>query len=305
MKILFVGAGGVGGYFGARLFKAGADVTYLLREQRHQKIRSEGLTIETPKETFTVQPKTVTKDQLTPIYDLIILAPKAFDLASALDSISLASRHGVILPLLNGLSHLQVLDDKFGRDRVMGGVAHIAAMLTEAGAVRQLTDLHALTVGPRSAAHAPLAKAFYALCETAGFDHTYSENIEQSLWDKWIFLATLAGMTTLCRGTVGDIVAAPWGTEIMRKFFGECCAIAQAQGFPMKESARTRSLDQLTKQGSTFTASMLRDLRSGKMTEHSHILGEMVQRGVDKDIACDLLKAAHTHLVVEHSHRSS
>ncbi len=174
MKILILGAGGVGGYFGARLIQAGADVTYLLRDKRHQKIQAEGLTIETPKETFTLQPKSVTRDQLKPEYDLIVLAPKAFDFEDAMASLEGASTKGVFLPFLNGLNHIQQLDAAFGRDRVMGGVAQIAATISGTGTVRQLTELHTMTVGHRAAAHEPLARAFFALCEHAGFDRLYS-----------------------------------------------------------------------------------------------------------------------------------
>lgn len=299
MKILILGAGGVGGYFGARLIQAGADVTYLLRDKRHAKIQAEGLVIETPKDTFTVQPKAITRDQLKPEYDLIVLAPKSFDFEDALASLEGASAKGVFLPFLNGLDHIQQLDAKFGKDRVMGGVAQIAATISSTGAVKQLTDLHMLTVGHRSAAHEQIARDFYALCENAGFDRLYSENIEQSLWDKWVFLASLAGMTTLCRGHVGKISAAPWGIESTTALYAESCAIAAANGFPTKESAQKRSLDMLTNVKSSFAASMLRDLTQGNMTEHEHILGQLIQRGVSKDVACPLLKLAHTHLVVE------
>ena len=299
MKILILGAGGVGGYFGARLIQAGADVTYLLRDKRHAKIQAEGLVIETPKDTFTVQPKAITRDQLKPEYDLIVLAPKSFDFEDALASLEGASAQGVFLPFLNGLDHIQQLDAKFGKDRVMGGVAQIAATISSTGAVKQLTDLHMLTVGHRSAANEQIARDFYALCENAGFDRLYSENIEQSLWDKWVFLASLAGMTTLCRGHVGKISAAPWGIESTTALYAESCAIAAANGFPTKESAQKRSLDMLTNVKSSFAASMLRDLTQGNMTEHEHILGQLIQRGVRKGVACPLLKLAHTHLVVE------
>lgn len=299
MKILILGAGGVGGYFGARLLKAGADVTYLLREKRQAKILAEGLIIETPTETFTVQPKTITREQLKPEYDLIVLAPKSFDFEDALASLEGASSKGVFLPFLNGLDHIQQLDTKFGKDRVMGGVAQIAATLSPTGAVKQLTDLHMLTVGHRSTAHEKIARDFFALCENSGFDRLYSENIEQSLWDKWVFLASLAGMTTLCRGHVGKISAAPWGVETTTSFYAESCAIAAANGFPTKDTAQKRSLEMLTNVKSSFAASMLRDLTQGNMTEHEHILGQMIQRGVSKGVSCPLLKLAHTHLVVE------
>lgn len=298
MKILILGAGGVGGYFGARLLRAGGDVSFVLRDKRRQLIREQGLRVETPQESFVVFPNCLSSGELAPDYDVIMLAPKAYDLDDALAAIAGASGKGVILPLLNGLNHIDLLDRRFGRQRVAGGVAHIAAMLTEVGAVRQLSSLHLLTVGHRHAEHEAIAREFFALCASAEFDSHYSDNIEQVLWDKWVFLATLAGMTTLCRGPVGEIVATPYGADLARKVYAECCAIADRCNFPVSESARGKSLAMLTQSGSSLTASMLRDLKSGQRTEHEHILGEMIRRGVEHGVACDLLAMAHTHLAV-------
>lgn len=298
MKILILGAGGVGGYFGAKLMRAGADVTFVLRDKRRRLIQEHGLSIETPKESFTVFPSCVTSDELAPDYDLIMLAPKAYDLDDALSSLAGASSRGAILPFLNGLNHIALLDQRFGKQRVMGGVAHIAAMLTETGAVRQLNELHSLTVGHRHADHEAIAREFMALCADADFDSYYSDSIEQALWDKWVFLATLASMTTLCQGTVGEIVATPYGADLTRKVYGECCAIADRCDFPVKEATRDKALAMLTAFGSAFTASMLRDLKSGQRTEHEHILGEMARRGIEHGVACDLVALAYTHLAV-------
>jgi 2-dehydropantoate 2-reductase len=298
MKILIVGAGGIGGYFGAKLMKAGADVTFLLRDKRHKLIQAQGLTVETPKGNFTVQPKSLTADQLEPIYDLIILAPKAFDLEDSLKSLAKASTQGVLLPFLNGLSHMEVMDSLFGKARVMGGAAHIAAMITDTGAVKQLTDLNLLTVGARASEHEALAKEFIELCKKADFDSAYSENIEQVLWDKWVFLATLAGMTTLCRGSVGDIVATPYGQELSLSMYEECCSIAKASGQAIGDVPKGKAIEMLTKVGSPFNASMLRDLISGQRTEHDHILGEMINIGEQTGIDCQLLKMAYTQIAV-------
>jgi 2-dehydropantoate 2-reductase len=298
MKILIVGAGGIGGYFGAKLINAGADITFLLREKRHQLIQAQGLTIETPKGSFTVHPKSVKANQLEPIYDLIILAPKAFDLDDSLKSLAKASSYGVLLPFLNGLSHVETMDTLFGKARVMGGVAHIAAMITDTGAVKQLTDLNMLTVGPRTPEHEALAKEFIALCKQADFNSAYSENIEQVLWDKWVFLATLAGMTTLCRGSVGEIVSTPYGRELTLAMYEECCSIAKAAGHAIGEIPRSKAIEMLTKVGSPFTASMLRDLISGQKTEHDHILGQMIKKGEENHIGCQLLKMAYTQTAV-------
>lgn len=298
MKILIVGAGGIGGYFGAKLIQVGADITYLLRPKRHEYIQANGLTIETPRGSFVLHPKSITLDQLEPIYDLVILAPKAFDLANCLNELEKVGPKALFLPFLNGLTHLDALDQQFGRARVMGGVAHIAAMITEVGAVKQLSDLHILTVGHRAPEQEAIARAFFALCEKADFDHFYSEQIEQAMWDKWVFLASLAGMTTLCQGSVGQIVATPYGQELSLEMYAECCAIAQANGFSIAEQARKKAIELLTQVGSPFTASMLRDLIAKQKTEHEHILGQMIQKGMNIKVSCPLVKMAYTHMAV-------
>ena len=304
MKILIVGAGGIGGFFGAKLHKAGADVTFLLREQRYELIQTQGLTVETPRGSFTIQPGIVLAKQLEPVYDLIILACKAFDLENALSSIIKASSQGVILPLLNGFTHLETLDRQFGKERVVGGIAHIAATITESGAIKQLTELNSLTVGPRAPGQEALCQALFALCKKADFDSFYKENIEQALWDKWTFLATLAGMTTICRGSVGEIVATPYGKDLSGKMFAECCAIAASQGRPIVQSTQSASQEILTKEESSFTASMLRDLLTGKRDEHKHILGDLIDFANLNSIDCPLLKIAYTHMAVESKHGS-
>lgn len=298
MKILVLGAGGVGGYFGAKLLRAGADVTFLLRDKRRRLIQEHGLSIETPKERFAVFPKCVTRDELGPEYDLIVLAPKSYDLDDALSSIAGASSKGVILPFLNGLNHFEILDQRFGKPRVLGGVAHIAATLTDSGAIRQLTELHSLTVGHRHADHESIARAFFAQCAEADFDSYYSDNIEQALWDKWVFLTALASMTTLCQGTVGDIVATSYGADLARKLYAECCTVAERSGFTVNAASRDKALAMLTASGSAFTASMLRDMQAGQRTEHEHILGDMVRRGIEHQLACDLVAMAYTHMAV-------
>jgi 2-dehydropantoate 2-reductase len=299
MKILIVGAGGIGGFFGAKLIQVGADITFLLRQKRQKLIQEQGLTIETPKGSMTIHPNTVLADQLEPVYDLIILACKAFDLSDSLHSIKKASSKGLILPFLNGFTHLDTLDRQFGKDRVMGGVAHIAAMISETGSIKQLNDLNSLTIGPRTPQQESLGQEFFTMCKKTDFDSFYKQNIEQALWDKWVFLATLAGMTTICRGSIGEIVATSYGKELIERLLAECCSIASSMGYKITEGAQASAQDILTKQGSPFTASMLRDLLAGKRDEHQHILGELISFAENQSIDCPLLKIAYTHMAVE------
>jgi 2-dehydropantoate 2-reductase len=241
----------------------------------------------------------VLANQLEPTYELIILACKAFDLESSIHSIAKASSKGFILPFLNGYSHLDILDRQFGKERVIGGIAHIAATISESGSVKQLTELNSFTIGPRTPSQEAFAQELFTLCKKADFDSFYKENIEQALWDKWVFLATLAGMTTICRGSIGEIAATSYGKDLCRQMFAECCAIAAGEEYVIAEKTQLSSLDILTKEGSPFTASMLRDLLAHKKNECQHILGDLVERASKHSIDCPLLKIAYTHMAVE------
>lgn len=299
MNILILGAGGIGGYFGAHLIRAGANVTYLLREQRKARIDAQGLRVETPQGAFVAQPRTLTAQEVQPEYDLILLAPKSYDLDDALQSLKGALGQGTVLPFLNGRDHLDTLDAMLGQERVMGGVAHIAATITPEGAIRQLTEMHRLTVGARHPSHQQLASDFIALCSKAPFDSILTDDIEQVLWDKWVFLATLAGMTTLCRGSVGDIVATPYGKEITVRMYDESCRVAQACGHAISTQTSVNAINMLTASGSSFTSSMLRDLLDGQRTEHDHILGAMIRKGHSLACPTPLLEVAHTNMDIQ------
>jgi 2-dehydropantoate 2-reductase len=300
MKILILGAGGVGGYFGGRLIEAGADVTYLVREKRRQSLDEKGLEIESPHGNLTLKVKTATARTVTPGFDLVLLAPKAYDLDSSLESLSRAiDENTVLLPILNGMAHMRRLDERYGVRRVMGGVAHIMAELSGTGVVRQLAPSHSLIFGHRDPAHESVARDFFRLCQRAKFDSAYSENVQETLWTKWTFLATLAGATTLCRGAVGQIMATEGGGQLMRGMYAECVSVAIAHGSPIPGEAQEKALKVLTEPGSPLTASMLRDLLSGQRTEHDHILGEMVRIAAGKNMDLPLIRASYCHMQVE------
>ena len=298
MRILMLGAGGIGGYFGARWIQAGADVGFLVRPARQARLRAEGLVVQTPRERFSVPVTTYTRDHVDGEFDLIVLSPKAYDLDDAIASVRGVAGRPLLLPLLNGLDHLDVLDREFGRERVMGGVAHIAATLSEDGVVVQLGALHRLTFGHRHPEQLDMVLALERLGRNAAFDSQRSDDIVQVLWDKWVFLATLAGMTTLLRAAVGQIVAAPGGDRASREMYETCCAVAAHHGHLIGQPARDEALAMLLAPGSPFTASMLRDLQAGRRTEHEHILGAMVRRADAAGITCPGLRLAYLALAI-------
>ena len=303
MRILILGAGGVGGYFGARLLQVGADITFLVRQKRAELIKQQGLIVVTSTETICFEPKLVTVEGLVHEFDLVLLSPKAYDLDDALEDCINVPGNPVFLPLLNGFDHLQLMDEKFGKERVMGGVAHIAAVLTEEGVVKQLNDLHRFSYGTRHANQESIAKDLERLVQPATFDSVRSLNIEQSLWDKWTFLATLAGINTLMRANVGEILATEFGGLVTEKMFKECCSVAQKSQYLISEETQAQSLSILQKPNSDFTASMLRDLDSGYRTEHEHIIGSMLRRGNALNLYCPSLQLAYTQLVIRDNQR--
>lgn len=303
-KLLFLGAGGVGGYFGARLIEAGVDVSFLVRPARAALLAEHGLKVGSPHGDLSLPVRCVTRETVQPEYDLVLLAPKAYDLADALDAIAPAvGPNTFVVPFLNGLAHMDAIDARFGAHRVLGGVAHIAAVLGADGSVRQLNPIHVLTAGGRDAATRQAAADFIALCAPAKFDATLSNDIVATLWEKWTFLATLAAITTLTQGSIGQVMDTTEGESLVHRLYGECLATADRCGFPIPEKVQARSLRMLTERGSSLTASMLRDSLAGQRTEHDHVLGDLVIRGRSNGVETPLLAAAHCHLQVLASRR--
>jgi 2-dehydropantoate 2-reductase len=297
MKILVLGAGGVGGYFGGRMAEKGLDVAFLVRPKRAEAIARDGLRIASPRGNARLKVKCVAQDAVKPEYDIILFTAKAYDLQSALEAIAPAmTGRALALPLLNGMAHLEALDARFGRDKVLGGVAYIAATLAADGEVRHLNDFHRIVFGARAAAQKPACDAFAAALAGVKFDWKQLDDVEQAMWDKWVLLATLAGITCLMRAPVGDIVATAAGEKVTLALLGECAAVAKAQGHATPEAVLQNYRGMLTQKGSSFSASMLRDIEAGGKAEGEHILGVLLATARKRALATPVLEIAATHL---------
>jgi len=297
MKILVLGAGGIGGYFGGRLAAAGADVTFLVRPRRAAQLIQNGLMIKSQRGDLQQAVATVLAEQLGPGYDLVFLTCKAYDLATAIAAIAPAmSPHTAILPALNGILHFDVLKQEFGEDRVLGGLAQIAATLTPEGEIHHLSDFNALTFGELSGQRSQRCETFARICEKAGFTSRLSDNIWLELWEKFVFLCTLAGMTCLMRGSVGAIVSVENGEALMREMLEECRRVAGASGYEPRPKVLAQYVAKLTEHKSDFTASMLRDIERSGPTEGDHIVGDMLHRAQRLSIDVPLLRVAYCHL---------
>jgi 2-dehydropantoate 2-reductase len=295
VKILILGAGAVGGYFGARLHQSGADVTFLLREPRAAKIKKEGLVVKSPKGDAVLPVKVVTKGGEGGPYDVVILACKAYDLDSAMESIASAvGPDTTVVPMLNGHAHFGVLDKKFGADKVAGGLARIGGMLGPNGEVIHTSPFAGVSFGERSGKPArEHLTALDAARKKAGIDGGLNGNINQDLWDKWIMLTSLAAMCCTLRGTSGDILAADEGKDLMLETVEECRKVASAEGFDPGEKGIANLKAFLTQRGSVFAASMLGDLERGGAIEGRHVIGDMLGRARKHGIAAPNLRMAH------------
>ncbi|MGY3584492.1 2-dehydropantoate 2-reductase [Bradyrhizobium sp. USDA 4341] len=297
MRVLVVGAGAIGGYFGGRMLQAGRDVTFLVRPRRASELASAGLVIKSPNGDVTLSnPPTVQADKLSDKFDVVLLSCKAFDLEDAIKSFAPAvGDKTAIIPLLNGMLHLDALDKKFGAQHVLGGLCAIAATLNEKREVVQLQPMQSLGFGERAGRLSDrvraIAETFSAINGAAA-----SEHVMQDMWEKWVFLASLAASTSLMRTSVGNILAAPGGQDFLLGILDECSAIAadagHAPGGPFFQ--RTRGL--LTTEGSPMTASMFRDIKAGLPVEADHVIGDLIVRADAAKIPVPKLRTAYTHL---------
>ena len=299
MRLLVVGAGSTGGYFGGRLAQAARDVTFLVRPARAARLRDSGLHITSPHGDATIHPKVVTADAIEGSYDAVLLTVKGFQLDAALDDIAPAiGPETMILPVLNGMRHMDVLARRFSPLNLVGCVLKVATVLEDDGRIVQLTPLQDLAYGELDGGLTPRIKALDEFMHGAAIGARLSDAIRREMWEKWMLLAAVGVITCLARGTIGEIEACPGGTAFALQLLGEVIAIIKAVGEPPSEAAVSSARAQLTAKGSPFASSMFRDVQRGRPIEAEQIVGDLVRRGADAGIATPLLSAAYVHLAV-------
>jgi len=306
MKILIVGAGSTGGYFGARLTQAGRDVTFLVRPARAAALREGGLQVLSPRGNFSVEPRLVLAGEIDQPFDIVLVTVKAFGLPAAIEDFAPAvGPETMILPVLNGMKHIDDLQARFGPERVVGGVCRVSTMLDAQGRIVHLAPLHELVYGELDGHSTARIEALHAFLSDAGFDAQLSSHIAQDLWNKWILLATLGGLCTLARGNIGEIAATDGGVELAHAFLAEAAAVASAAGFAPSAASLAFIAGVLTAPGSPMTSSMYRDLISGSRVEADQILGDLRARARQAGIATPLVSAAFIQLDVYQRRRGA
>lgn len=297
MRVLVIGAGALGGYYGACLVRAGRDVTFLVRSGRAEQLRRNGLQVVSPHGDFAVQPKMILANDLKAPFDVVLVGVKSYSLEDAMSQFAPAvGANTMILPILNGLKHIDALTARFGAARVLGGLANVSAGLDADGRVVQFMANQTIVFGELEGSLSERALALETLLQVPGIDVRASEAIMQDMWEKFVQLSTLAGITCLMRASIGDILSVPKGEEAIFRLFAECCAIATASGFEPRAPFIEFDRKLFTTMDSPLKASMLRDIERGSITEAEHILGDMANRAYALDIDTPLLDLARAHV---------
>lgn len=295
MKILIVGAGGIGGYFGGRLAEAGADVTFLLRPRRAALIDQNGLVIRSRYGDATIR-LVRHVEKADRVYDLILVACKAYDLDDVMNSIADGvGNESTVLPLLNGMQHIDALSARFGHERVIGGHCLISAAIEADGAIAHYSELHHLTFGELDGSESLRTSRIAAEVKQAKFTWQLSTDIVQELWEKWVFIASMGCLNSLMRAPIGDVVEAG-AADIAAGLYEEACEIARENGHAPRKAAVDRAMSILVAPGSTITASLFKDVEGRGRTEAEHIIGNLIARSKKAVEPRSLLRIAYANL---------
>jgi 2-dehydropantoate 2-reductase len=297
MKLLCLGAGALGGYFGGWLTQNGADVTFLVRPQRKIALDHLGLKIESPIGALARPIKTITQDQLSTTFDVVLLTAKAYDLDTSIAAIRPAmGPNSVVLPILNGVQHIDRLVAEFGANRVLGGLAKIQATLGPDGTVLHMNDWNEIIFGELDGRMSARVMTLAALFPKPQVRAQAVPDIRYQMWRKLAHLGTVAALTTLTRQSLGALQLTEHGPQLVDSTLQCVADIAAAEGhaIPAPEMEQMRAM--FKKAGPTYKASMLRDMEKGGLTEGAHILGFLARKASQHSLANPIFHIADANV---------
>jgi 2-dehydropantoate 2-reductase len=312
MRYLILGAGALGGFFGGMLLKGGADVTFLVRPARTAQLKRDGLVIKTQDgDELRTQVRTVQQGQLDGTYDVVLLTCKAYDLDSAMDAIAPAiGEQSVIVPVLNGVRHIDVLTERFGPGRVLGGLTVINAAMMADGTIQQSQlRINLNVIGELDGRASARCTAIKAALDAGGIPVQISDNILAMMWAKFFGFVCNATIATLTRSRAGAIAKSASGASFVSAVIEECARVVTAAGYPPAPppapdtAGIVRGLFSQT--DSTYGPSMLIDMEDGRPTEGEHTIGDMVERGARVGVIAPILSAARYKLKVYEINRGN
>ena len=310
MRYLVLGAGALGGYFGGMLLKGGADVTFLVRPARAAQLKRDGLIIKTQDGGELRTPvRTVQQGQLDGYYDVVLLCCKAYDLDSAMDAVAPAmSEQSAIVPVLNGVRHIDVLTEKFGPARVLGGLTVINAALMPDGTIQQSqVRVNITAIGELDGRPSSRCAAVKTALEAGGIAVQVVDNILVMMWEKFFGFACSATVASLSRSRAGVIARSAAAASFVSAVIEECTQVVTAIGYPplpaFDTAGQIRGL--FSQPNSTYGPSMLIDMEDGRRTEGEHTIGDLAERAMRRNVGAQLLTAARCNLQAYEISRSN
>lgn len=305
MKTLVLGAGATGGYFGGRLLETGADITFLVRQKRAEKLQKDGLIIKSKLGDANF-PTVKTITAAVEPFELVILSCKAYDLENAMETIRPAvGPQTTVLPLLNGMRHLETLQAKFSPNNIIGGFCVIAATMDNDGKILHLNDAHGIKYGELDGSLSERIEKIDAMFKSANCKSEASQQIRKNMWEKWVMISSLAALTTMMRANVGEVARAPGGKDFAHKLFHECLSVAKAYDCEPNAAFVESMGNRLTDPTSTLAASMCRDVENGNDVESDQIIGDLIERARAKGVDVPLLELVYCNLKAYEIHREA
>lgn len=297
MNIVVLGAGAVGGYFGGKLAYNGFSVQFLVRKNRYEQLKSRGLNVKSRHGDFSVQPNLVTNVNDIDHPDIVIVALKNYHIDNAFQQLEqLVEKGATILPLLNGIKHLDLLISKFGKEKVLGGLCYIEATLNEEGDVIQTSQLQDIMFGSISQSHSNLLNKLEAMMKESGINGSQSEVILEEMWKKYIFLTSLSSITASTRQPIGVSLQDPVTSSFLKDLISEVFEIAKARNIPLPVDTVDNVFKKLHSLSPTMTASMHRDLEKSLPIELDSLQGYLIEQAQEYGINTPCIKAIYALL---------
>lgn len=294
MRFLVLGAGALGGFFGGKLLKGGADVTFLVRPGRATQLQRDGLIVRSHDGEIRTPVKTIQQGQIGGSFDVVLLCCKAYDLDAAISAVAPAmGEHGAVLPLLNGIRHFDVLKQQFGEQRVLGGLTMINAALMQDGAIEQgQLQINTTAIGELDGHQSERCNAIKTALESGGIAVDTSGNITAELWTKFFAFACIACIATLTRSRAGAIARAATGASFVSAVIDECMRIVTAEGHPPPPNYPDMIRKVFSEPNSSYGPSLLVDMEEGRTTEGEHTIGDLASRAAQHGLSAPILGAA-------------
>lgn len=298
MRFLILGAGAIGGYFGAKLLKGGADVTFLVRPGRAAQLASDGLIVKARDGEIRTNVRTLQKGQVEGRYDVVLLTCKAYDLDDAIEAVTPAvGPESVVLPLLNGVRHLDVLSGQFGAARVLGGLTVINPVMLADGTIEQsAVSMTVTAIGELPGGGSPRCTAIQQALATGGITANVAEDILSAMWQKLFGFACNAALTSLTRSRAGTIARTAAGAQLVEQVLDEATRIFMAEGYRPADQTVEFIRNIFSQVGSTYAPSLFVDMTEGRPTEGDHTIGDLVRRAGARGVSAPTFNAALCNL---------